>query len=53
VPTGAALKVWEDKLAPLPQEWIKAANARGLDGKMLYDDFVKMLAEEQKTGHTM
>ena len=53
VPTGAALKVWQDKLAPLPAEWIKNANARGLNGQALFDDFVKMLADEQKTGHTM
>jgi TRAP-type C4-dicarboxylate transport system substrate-binding protein len=51
VPDAALLKIWKDKLAPLPEAWIKAANARGLDGKALYDDFVKMLEEEQKIGH--
>lgn len=48
---GADLKIWEDKLAGLPAAWIKTATERGADGKAVYDDFVKMLAEEQKAGH--
>lgn len=51
VPTGAALKVWEDKLAPLPTAWINANNKGGVDAKAAYDSFVKMLADEQKAGH--
>jgi len=50
-PTGAALKVWQDKLAPLPAEWVKANAKNGVNAQAAYDDFVKMLADEQKAGH--
>jgi TRAP-type transport system periplasmic protein len=50
-PAGADLKRWEETYAPLVTDWIKTATGKGVDGKAMYDDLIRMIADETSAGH--